>query len=416
MAHEEDRRRRERNWRDPSDRRDSDAGNRSSEGYGRDDSSSNRFGENRGEGMDHSSRNWETSGGRNRDRGDYMSGSQNSGADQDRNRDDHYRWGERSGSDWEQTSWSDLERNRSRGEQGGESSRHYSNRDMNRGAGQGGGNDLRQDRDFGGSMRSGDQGAGRSSSYGGSGRSSSGRSGMGYGGGRTDWQGQGGRGQDYSGKSSGYGGGGAERMQQGYGYGGQRDWGSGSRDDDRGFWDKATDEVSSWFGDEDAERRREMDRRHTGLGPRNYARSDTRINEDVCDRLTEHPMVDASDIEVAVAEREVTLSGTVNTRDEKRRAEDIVEAVSGVSHVQNNLRVKQQGESTVKSTLDSFANATSGAFGERGGSTMSSRSETAAAAAGSGSSSPGDTPPKTTTGSSPGVMRPDPSTSPTKGL
>ena len=30
--------------------------------------------------------------------------------------------------------------------------------------------------------------------------------------------------------------------------------------DDRGFWDRASDEVSSWFGDEDAERRRREDR------------------------------------------------------------------------------------------------------------------------------------------------------------
>ncbi|HEY8433714.1 MAG TPA: DUF2171 domain-containing protein [Sphingomicrobium sp.] len=29
--------------------------------------------------------------------------------------------------------------------------------------------------------------------------------------------------------------------------------------DDRGFWDRASDEVSSWFGDEDAERRRRQD-------------------------------------------------------------------------------------------------------------------------------------------------------------
>ena len=31
------------------------------------------------------------------------------------------------------------------------------------------------------------------------------------------------------------------------------------RRDDRGFWDRASDEVSSWFGDEDAERRRRQD-------------------------------------------------------------------------------------------------------------------------------------------------------------
>lgn len=33
------------------------------------------------------------------------------------------------------------------------------------------------------------------------------------------------------------------------------------RDDDRGFFDRAGDEVRSWFGDEEAERRREMDER-----------------------------------------------------------------------------------------------------------------------------------------------------------
>src|SRR6185437_12766761 len=31
------------------------------------------------------------------------------------------------------------------------------------------------------------------------------------------------------------------------------------RQDDRGFWDRASDEVASWFGDEDAERRRRQD-------------------------------------------------------------------------------------------------------------------------------------------------------------
>ena len=38
---------------------------------------------------------------------------------------------------------------------------------------------------------------------------------------------------------------------------------------------------------------------------------------------------------------EVTLSGTVPSKQQKRRAEDIAESVSGVHNVQNNLRVKQ---------------------------------------------------------------------------
>ena len=79
---------------------------------------------------------------------------------------------------------------------------------------------------------------------------------------------------------------------------------------------------------------------HRGRGPRDYRRSDARILDDVSLRLTDDPLVDASDIEVAVRDCEVTLSGAVASRYEKRRAEDIAEAVSGVSFVQNNLRVR----------------------------------------------------------------------------
>ncbi|MGE0724770.1 MAG: BON domain-containing protein [Alphaproteobacteria bacterium] len=80
---------------------------------------------------------------------------------------------------------------------------------------------------------------------------------------------------------------------------------------------------------------------HYGRGPRGYMRSDDRIREDVNDCLTDDWRVDATNVEVAVASCEVTLSGTVNSREEKRRAEDLAEDVSGVKHVQNNLRVQQ---------------------------------------------------------------------------
>jgi len=52
----------------------------------------------------------------------------------------------------------------------------------------------------------------------------------------------------------------------------------------------------------------------------------------ITDRLTDDPGVDASGIEITVADWEVTLSGMVTTRFERRRAGDIVEAVSGVTH------------------------------------------------------------------------------------
>lgn len=126
-----------------------------------------------------------------------------------------------------------------------------------------------------------------------------------------------------------------------------RNYGRGEGDE-RSWWDRTTDEVSSWFGDEDAERRRERDRQraqYRGKGPKNYSRSDERIKEDINDRLSDDPFIDASDIEVTVAKGEVTLTGTVGHRSSKRRAEDIAESVSGVKQVENRLRVGQSAGS-----------------------------------------------------------------------
>lgn len=164
----------------------------------------------------------------------------------------------------------------------------------------------------------------------------------------------------------------------------------------RPFLDRAADEVRSWLGNERAEERRAIDERwarvrnphrvgrddyryagetilgradwgdhesdyehgfrppgwlptpeggiapvlgYAGRGPRGYRRSDDRICEDVCDRLTEDPSVDASDVEVHVADGEVTLAGSVESRWEKRRAEDDAMSTSGVRDVVNRLRV-----------------------------------------------------------------------------
>ncbi|HYE47486.1 MAG TPA: BON domain-containing protein [Caulobacter sp.] len=82
---------------------------------------------------------------------------------------------------------------------------------------------------------------------------------------------------------------------------------------------------------------------HRGRGPKDYRRSDDRIREDVNDRLTDDAHIDASNIQVAVKEGEVTLSGSVDSRFAKRHAEDLAERISGVRHVQNNLRVQEQG-------------------------------------------------------------------------
>jgi hypothetical protein len=80
----------------------------------------------------------------------------------------------------------------------------------------------------------------------------------------------------------------------------------------------------------------------SGHGPQGYQRTDERIYEDVCDRLMQHGRIDASDMTVSVSNHEVTLSGTVNSRSAKRTAEDLAEAVPGVTNVHNQLKVNQR--------------------------------------------------------------------------
>lgn len=82
---------------------------------------------------------------------------------------------------------------------------------------------------------------------------------------------------------------------------------------------------------------------YRGKGPRSYQRSDDRILEDINDRLCDNPYIDASEIDVEVANGEVILTGSVNDRESKRLAEDIGDTVSGVKNVENRLRVKKAG-------------------------------------------------------------------------
>jgi osmotically-inducible protein OsmY len=131
--------------------------------------------------------------------------------------------------------------------------------------------------------------------------------------------------------------------------------------EERGFFERAGDEVRSWFGDEEAERRRRMDEmrsgQYVGRGPRGYKRSDERIREDVNDRLRDDPYLDATNIEVSVDDRVVTLTGTVDDREDKRRAEYLAESVSGVTDVINQLRVSPTGQTATETTGTARARA-----------------------------------------------------------
>jgi hypothetical protein len=122
-------------------------------------------------------------------------------------------------------------------------------------------------------------------------------------------------------------------------HGGDPRWGTGGLSVDRPAARSA----------QGASRRPDVRGPYVGYGPRGYHRTDERIFEDVCERLTEHGDIDATDIEVGVVAGEVTLSGTVATRAQKRLAEDVADGVTGVNEVHNRLRVQRAGEGPPRS-------------------------------------------------------------------
>ena len=123
---------------------------------------------------------------------------------------------------------------------------------------------------------------------------------------------------------------------------GRADWGDRESDYQHGFGafrPNAPSIPPEYEGPGVVRRREPLWPSYTGRGPRDYRRSDERIHEDVCDRLTEGSHVDAFEIEVRVRDGEVTLSGYVPSRHQKREAEDIAASVSGVKDVINELRI-----------------------------------------------------------------------------
>lgn len=83
-----------------------------------------------------------------------------------------------------------------------------------------------------------------------------------------------------------------------------------------------------------------------GVGPKGYQRSDERIREEVCEALARHPAVDASDIEVRVKDAHVILTGTVESRLMKRRAEEALDGVWGIEDVRVELTVPRNTDAS----------------------------------------------------------------------
>ena len=159
------------------------------------------------------------------------------------------------------------------------------------------------------------------------------REGVHYGFGERD-QGWGGRNQGWNDEESrrGFGSGGIGSSSGGYGR--DQDYGRRGALGYGGYGGMGGAETGSSAYDADAQFR--------GRGPRGYRRSDERIREEVCEALTDDAYIDASNLEVTVKDCEVTLSGSVTSREAKRRAESLVERLSGVKDVHNTLRVMSE--------------------------------------------------------------------------
>lgn len=77
----------------------------------------------------------------------------------------------------------------------------------------------------------------------------------------------------------------------------------------------------------------------SGRGPKGYTRSDERIREDISERLSDDPAIDASDITLEVKDGKVTLTGQVEARWIKHSVEDMVDRCAGVREIDNRLGV-----------------------------------------------------------------------------
>lgn len=91
--------------------------------------------------------------------------------------------------------------------------------------------------------------------------------------------------------------------------------------------------VSDWFGPGTMEKR---------TGPRGYTRTDERIRDEICERLTFATGIDVREVSVEVDKGKVTLGGTVHTRGQKYDIEDLADNTFGVTEVENNIRVQRQ--------------------------------------------------------------------------
>ncbi|NSX14286.1 BON domain-containing protein [Cupriavidus taiwanensis] len=137
--------------------------------------------------------------------------------------------------------------------------------------------------------------------------------------------------------------------------------------------------VGDWFGTPDEREQR--------AGPRGYQRSDERIRDQICERLSYARGVDVSDVSVEVNDGVVSLTGTVRDRGQKYYIEDMADGTYGVKDVNNDIRVRRDSERPGQSSSSGAGSAgsTTGTTGTAGTTGASSTTGSSASSATTGS-------------------------------
>jgi|GEM_PF-3629468 len=112
--------------------------------------------------------------------------------------------------------------------------------------------------------------------------------------------------------------------------------------------------MSSQFGSSYGSGNQETSRKgqFAGTTPKNFKRSDERIYDDICQKLSQEGHFDVSDVEIKVESGEVSLEGNIENRSDKHRIEMLVDSIMGVKDITNNLKIAR-GSKDSKATSDS---------------------------------------------------------------
>jgi osmotically-inducible protein OsmY len=138
-------------------------------------------------------------------------------------------------------------------------------------------------------------------------------------------------------------------------------------------------QFASDYGIYQQSSRAESDVPRDRRGPKNYARSDERIRELICERVIQNLFIDLSDVSIEVQNGRVALDGTVPNRQMKHAIEDVVDRCWGVQDIENNIHVQSGQE----------LGGSAGGFGQEGRKIAQSGGGFASPSSGSSGSSRG---------------------------